>query len=72
MIPTIGGTMTINPPRRVRVLLYLLTVIGTPLVAYLNAKGVIGDLEVILWSAEVAVVGGLAALNVDAPSHRAD
>jgi len=57
----------LNPPRRVRVVTYIVTAIGTPLVAYLQAKGVIGDLEVILWSAEVAVVGGLAAFNAADP-----
>jgi hypothetical protein len=55
--------MTVNPPRRVRIALYLITVLGTPLIAYLNAKGILGSLEVTLWSAEVAVVTGLAALN---------
>lgn len=55
--------MTLNPPRRVRAALYLLTALGTPVVVYLQAKGVIGDLELILWSAEVTVVNGIAALN---------
>lgn len=59
--------MPLNPPRRVRVALYVSTLVGTPIVAYLNARGLIGDLEVILWSAEVAVVTGLAALNTPAP-----
>lgn len=55
--------MKLNPPRRARAVLYLLTAIGTPAIAYLNAKGYIGSLEVALWSAEVTVVNGLAALN---------
>lgn len=55
--------MPLNPPRRVRAALYVLTAIGTPVVAYLNAKGYIGSLEVGLWSAEVAAASGLAALN---------
>lgn len=59
--------MPLNPPRRVRAALYILTAVGTPLVAYLNARGIIGDLEVALWSAEVAVTTGLAALNTPAP-----
>lgn len=59
--------MNLNPPRRVRALLYVATAIGTPLVAYLNAKGILGDLEVGLWAAEVAVTTGLAALNTPAP-----
>lgn len=55
--------MPINPPRKVRLAAYLLTALGTPLVAYLNAVGILGALEVTLWSAEVAVVMGLAGLN---------
>lgn len=56
--------MPLNPSRPVRVAIYVVTVVGTPLVAYLNAKGVIGATEVTFWSAEVVVAGGLAALNV--------
>lgn len=55
--------MNVNPPRRVRLGIYVVTLFGTPLVAYLNARGIVGDLEVALWSAEVAVATGLAALN---------
>lgn len=55
--------MNLNPSRRVRAALYLVTALGTPVVVYLQAKGLIGDLEFILWSAEVTVVNGIAALN---------
>jgi hypothetical protein len=55
--------MNLNPPRRVRALLYVLTAVGTPVAAYLNVKGYIGDPEMVLWAAEVTVVGGLAAFN---------
>lgn len=55
--------MNLNPPRRVRAALYVLTAVGTPVVAYLNVKGVLGDPELVLWAAEVTVVNGLAALN---------
>lgn len=54
---------SVNPPRRVRAALYVLTALGTPIVAYLKVKGVIDDAAVALWSAEVAVTSGLAALN---------
>lgn len=60
--------ITLNPPRWLRAVLYVVTAVGTPLVAYLNAKGVVGELEVAFWSAEVAVTTGLAALNLNAPS----
>ena len=55
--------MHLNPPRRVRAALYLITAIGTPVAAYLKVKGYIGDEELALWAAEVTVVNGLAALN---------
>lgn len=55
--------MTLNVPYKIRAALYVLTAIGTPLVAYLLARDIIGDLEVALWSGEVAVVSALAALN---------
>lgn len=56
--------MTFNPSPKIRAALYVLTAVGTPLVAYLASKGTIGDLEVGLWSAEVAVVNVMAGLNV--------
>lgn len=56
--------MKINPPKRVRQAIYLVTGFGTPIVAYLLAKEIIGTLEVALWSAEVAFASGLAAINV--------
>jgi hypothetical protein len=55
--------MRLNPPRSVRAALYVLTAVGTPIVAYLNVRGWIGDPEMVLWAAEVTVVNGLAALN---------
>jgi len=56
--------MNLNPPSRVRAVLYVVTAIGTPFVAYLLSKGKIGDVEVALWSAEVTVVSLLAGFNV--------
>jgi hypothetical protein len=55
--------MNLNPPRRARAAAYLVTALGTPVVAYLNVKGYLGDPEMVLWAAEVTVVNGLAALN---------
>jgi hypothetical protein len=60
--------MTLNPPRKVRAALYIFTAVGTPLVAYLKVKGLIGDPELVLWAAEVTVVNGIAALNVTPPA----
>lgn len=56
--------MNFNLPPKARAILYVVTAVGTPLVAYLLAKDIIGPLEVTLWSAEVTVVTTLAAFNV--------
>jgi hypothetical protein len=55
--------MTINPPRRVRALIYVANVLGAPLIAYAFAKGWVGELEVTLFSAEVSAAFLLAGLN---------
>lgn len=55
--------MQVNLPPRVRLALYVLTALGTPVAAYLFAKEIIGELELALWSAEVAVVTAMAAFN---------
>ena len=55
--------MTVNVPYKIRAGLYILTAIGTPIIAYLFAKDILGELEVALWSAEVTVVSALAAFN---------
>lgn len=44
--------------------LYAFTVLGTPVVAYLAQKGVIGGDEVQLWSAEVVAASTVAASHV--------
>jgi len=56
--------MTFNLPPRARVILYALTALGTPVIAYLFAKDILGELEVVLWGAEVTVVTTMAGLNV--------
>lgn len=57
--------MKLNFPPQVRAGLYVLTALGTPVVAYLFAKNFIGEIEVTLWAAEVAVVNAMAALNTN-------
>jgi hypothetical protein len=57
--------MSLNLPPRWRLVIYVVNIIGTPVVVYAKAKGWIGDLEVALWSAEVAAAFALAGLNVD-------
>lgn len=55
--------MTLNVPYKARAVLYVLTAIGSPVIAYLAAREIIGELEVALWSAEVTIVAALAAFN---------
>lgn len=54
---------TLNPPPQVRLGVYIATAVGSAVVAYLVAKGVIGDAEVTLWVALSGLANGLAAVN---------
>lgn len=66
--------MRLNFPPQLRAALYVFTAVGTPIIAYLFAKDFIGELEVVLWGAEVTAVNAMAALNVSNPdtsSHTA-
>lgn len=54
----------LNLPPKVRAALYVLNALGTPVVAYLLSRGIIGELEMALWAAEVTAVTALAAFNV--------
>lgn len=56
--------MIVNVPYRTRAALYVFTLLGSPVIAYLQVKGIIGALEVTLWLAEVSAVSALAAFNV--------
>lgn len=56
--------MKINLSPAIRVTLYVLTLLGAPVVVYLRARDIIGDLELTLWGAEVTAVSALAAFNV--------
>ena len=58
--------MTLNLPPKARKVAYAFTALGTPVVAYLQVKGYIGDAEAVLWAAEVTVVSTLAAFNTQA------
>lgn len=57
--------MTVVVPRPYRIALYLLNILGTPVVVYARAKDWIGDLELALWGSEVAAAMTLAGLNVN-------
>lgn len=56
--------MEINLPAQVRAALYVLTVVGTPVVTYLSVVGTLSDAAVVLWGAEVTAISLLARLNV--------
>lgn len=60
-------------PPRVRVALYLLTAVGSALVAYAVACDWIGDAEVALWVALASIPNVIAASNVtDTPPAEDD
>lgn len=56
--------MTINIPTNIRIALYVLTVLASPLIAYLNATGHIGENEVTMFAAYVAAIAAMAGFNV--------
>lgn len=56
--------MTINLPYKVRALIYIANAVGSPIMGYLLARGVIGDLEVQFWAAEMSATFALAGLNI--------
>jgi hypothetical protein len=60
----------LNLSAKARLAVYIVTGVGSALVAYLVARDVIGDAEVTLWAAIAALVNGLAAINVsDRSTH---
>jgi hypothetical protein len=52
-------------PPTARFVLYLIGALATPLIAYLFQRGTIGEAEVTLFGAYVALINLLAASNVD-------
>ena len=59
--------MRVNLPASVRVVLYILTALGTPVAAVLTDQSILPQWVMTLWSAEVAAVGAMAGLNVTTP-----
>lgn len=57
--------MNLNPPAKVRAIVYAVTALGTPVVVYLLARNIIGNLEMNLWAAEVTAMSVMAGLNVN-------
>ena len=58
--------MTINIPAKVRTILYILTVLTAPLMAYLQITEVIGTNEINLYLAYVTAIAAMAGFNVPA------
>lgn len=54
-----------------RLSIYLISGLGTPLVAYANTKGWIGKPEVQLWAAEVAAASSIAGVHIRGLARRA-
>lgn len=59
--------MRINLPSRLRFAIYVFNGVGSIIVVYLNAKGLIGAAEVTAWTALSAFTSTMAALNVSNP-----
>lgn len=59
--------MRVNLPHQVRAAIYILTLVGTPIIGYLFTIHAISEPVVALWGAEVAVANTIAALNVTNP-----
>lgn len=57
--------MNINLPPQVRQAIYVVTVVATPVMTYLNQSGTVSDFVVGLFSVVIMAVASLAALNVD-------
>lgn len=56
-------TINLNPT--VRFVLYIVAALGSAVAAYLFAKGYVGDAELGLWAAIVAIINGIAAANTN-------
>lgn len=59
--------MTINVPEKLRGLLYIIVMVGGPIVAYAMDKGWIGAQELALWTGLTSIVALIARFNL-APS----
>lgn len=62
--------MRVNLPDRVRVALYVITALGTPIVSVLTDQNILPMWVMTLWAAEVTAVGAMAALNVTASNDK--
>lgn len=63
-IQTNESSFKVNFPPKVRAGLYIITALGTPLMGVLSEQHFVPDWAMTLWTAEVAAVSAMAALNV--------
>lgn len=61
--------MTINIPESIRGWLYVLVIIGGPVVAYLMATGVFHEAEFALWSGITSAIALIARFNLGDSPH---
>ncbi|UNQ40961.1 hypothetical protein MPC38_06835 [Prescottella equi] len=54
-------SLTLSP--RVRLVIYVASSIGTPVMGYLFANGIVGEFWIGLWGVIVTAANALAALN---------
>ena len=59
--------MNLNPPYKVRAALYVLLMLGSPIIAYLQTENLIGASELNLWLGLSTVIAFMAGLNVNKP-----
>ena len=57
--------MNLNLPAQARQIVYIVTAVASPVMAYLNNAGTISDFTFGLFSVVVTAVAGLAAFNVN-------
>lgn len=64
--------MRVNLPDRVRLWLYIITGVFTPIIAVLTSPDVsiLPSWVALIWAGEVTFIGTMAALNVSTPSDK--
>lgn len=56
--------MKLNPPAQLRTFLYVVIMLGTPIMAYLQIKGIADTPEIALWAALTSAIALMAGFNV--------
>ncbi len=56
--------MELNPPAKVRAIIYIAVVMGTALLVPLNAFDIVSDVVLAVWTSVAGAASALAAVNV--------